>query len=115
MAGPQDDLDNYGVQPLYRMSQIHSAAKALTYMDEDDSTVDDGHFLYSGNRNIWFNIPAWRHRHGTVLAFADGHEEYWKWQGSVPGVTYFGDPSDVTDPASIADIQRLQQTAPGND
>jgi hypothetical protein len=112
MAGPQTDKDDYGSQPVYRLSHIPSAAKALTFIDEDDLTQDDGHFLYSGNRNIWFNIPAWRHRHGTVLAFADGHEEYWKWRGALPTVTYFMDPSDVTDPASLADVKRLQQTAP---
>ena len=83
-------------------------------MDEDDSSLDDGHFLYSGTQNVWFNYPAWRHGNGTVLAFADGHEEYWKWHGALPTVDYFEDSSDVTDPLSLADIKRLQQTAPGN-
>jgi len=112
MAGAPADVDDYGLQPLYLTSQIRTPAQTLTFMDEDDSTVDDGHFLYSGTRSIWFNIPGWRHRHGTVLGFADAHEEYWKWRGALPDTTYFMDPGDLTDPDSLADVKRLQLTAP---
>jgi prepilin-type N-terminal cleavage/methylation domain-containing protein len=112
MAGPQPDAADYGYQPLNRLSQIRHAATTLTFIDEDDLTQDDGHFLYSGDKNFWLNVPAWRHRRGDVLAFADGHQEYWKWRGPLPTVTYFMDPSEVTDPASLADVKRLQQTAP---
>lgn len=112
MGGPAADAENWGVQPLYHTSQIRNTVKALVFIHEDDSTLDDGHFLYSDTNNVWFNIPAWQHRNGTVLTFADGHGEYWKWRGSLPTITYFEDSSDVTDPASLADIQRLQETAP---
>ena len=51
----------------------------------------------------------------VVLAFADGHGEYWKWRGSLPPHTYFEDPSAVTDPTELADLKHLESTAPGND
>jgi prepilin-type N-terminal cleavage/methylation domain-containing protein len=114
MAGGQADEDNWNIQPLYRTSQIHNTVKTLTFMDEDDSTLDDGHFLYSATMNAWFNLPAWRHRNGTVLAFADGHEEYWKWRGSLPQETYFTGSGDVTDPTELADLKHLESTAPDN-
>ena len=56
----------------------------LTFLDEDDSTMDDGHFLYSATIKNCFNIPAWRHNHGDTLAFADGHVDYWKWRSDLP-------------------------------
>lgn len=113
LGGPQADTDNYGVKPLHNTSQINNSSKSLTFIDEDDSTIDDGHFLYSATVNMWFNIPAWRHQHGTTLAFADGHVEYWKWQSALPVSTYF-DGGSVTDPAALRDIARLQQTAAGS-
>jgi len=114
MGGGQADADNWNIQPLYHTSQIHNTAKTLTFIHEDDSTIDDGHFLYSATINAWFNVPAWLHRDGTVLAFADGHEEYWQWRGTLPTVTYFEDTSDITDPNSLADLKRLEGTAPAN-
>ena len=58
-------------------------------MEEDDATIDDGHFLYSATVNNWYNIPSWAHRNGTTLVFADGHGEYWRWQSARPTTTYF--------------------------
>lgn len=112
MGGGQED--QWNIHPLYHTSQIHNLAKTLTFMDEDDSTLDDGDFEYSASMDVWFNVPGWRHANGTVLAFADGHGEYWKWRGSLPPFTYFDDPSAVTNPAELADLKRLESTAPGN-
>ncbi len=110
MGGGPDDA-NYDVQPLHQASQIRNSSKTLTFIDEDSSTIDDGHFLYSSKINDWFNIPGWRHQNGTVMIFADAHAEYWKWKCRLPAHTYFtgGGPSD---PVELADIARLQQTAP---
>jgi hypothetical protein len=81
-------------------------------LDEDASTIDDGHFLYSTTINNWFNIPSWRHSHGDTLAFADGHVDYWKWHGELPAGTFFTGDGGPTDQASREDLNRLQQTAP---
>ena len=112
MGGPQTDADNWDVVPLHKMSQIKRASMALTFIEEDFSTIDDGHFLYSATVNNWYNVPSWRHQHGTTLAFADDHVEYWKWQSDLPSENYFQNSSDLTDPDALADLNRLQQTAP---
>ena len=105
LGGPA--TNDAGCVSLYQMNQLRKPAQTLTFLDEDDSTVDDGQFLYSGTVSSWYNIPSWRHARGTILAFADNHVEYWKWQGSLPTSYYFG--GTVETPA---DVTRLQQTAP---
>jgi prepilin-type processing-associated H-X9-DG protein len=110
LGGPTTDTDNWDVHPLSRTSQIRNASGTLTFIDENDTTIDDGHFLYPKINN-WYNLPSWRHQHGTVLAFADGHTEYWKWKGPEPTQTAF-EGGTITDPLSLQDLERLQQTAP---
>jgi prepilin-type processing-associated H-X9-DG protein len=110
MAGPASNT-NYGVQPVYQSSQIRSPSKSLTFLEEDYSTIDDGHFLYSATINNWLNIPTWSHQKGATLAFADAHAEYWKWRGARPTSTWFDSGGSLTDPATLQDIARLQQTA----
>ncbi|MGH7977641.1 MAG: prepilin-type N-terminal cleavage/methylation domain-containing protein [Limisphaerales bacterium] len=112
MGGPQADMEQWGVNPVHRTSQISKPATTLTFLEEDISTIDDGHFLYSATINNWFNVPAWRHNHGDTLSFADGHEEYWKWRSALPADNYFQSGAALTDPAALQDIARLQQTAP---
>jgi prepilin-type N-terminal cleavage/methylation domain-containing protein/prepilin-type processing-associated H-X9-DG protein len=108
MGGPPADTDDFGVKPVHQTSQIQRPSTTLTFLEEDYSTIDDGHFLYSATVNKWFNVPAWRHQHGNTLAFADGHVEYWKWRSPLPTGTNLQNPG----PAALQDITRLQQTAP---
>jgi prepilin-type N-terminal cleavage/methylation domain-containing protein/prepilin-type processing-associated H-X9-DG protein len=111
-TGPLADTE-YGVQPLQQMSQIQTPSGTLTFIDEDDQTIDDGHFLYASNYNNWLNVPGWRHQNGAILAFADGHSEYWKWKSRHPTTTAFsGTPFE--DPLGYQDMLRLLQTAPGS-
>jgi prepilin-type N-terminal cleavage/methylation domain-containing protein len=112
LGGPKSDTDNWDIHPLSRTSQIRNTSGSLSFIDESDATIDDGHFLYPTNDVNWYNIPSWRHSHGTVLAFTDGHSEYWKWKGAEPGGTAFGGYS-ISDPLSLQDIERLLQTAAG--
>ncbi|HEV2453905.1 MAG TPA: prepilin-type N-terminal cleavage/methylation domain-containing protein [Verrucomicrobiae bacterium] len=111
LGGPPSDTAKFNIRPVSRLNQIRTPASSLTFIDEDISTIDDGHFLYSDTANIWYNLPAWRHANGDTLAFADGHQEYWKWRSSlaVDLTLNYGQP--VTDPAALQDIQRLQKTA----
>jgi prepilin-type N-terminal cleavage/methylation domain-containing protein len=112
MNGPVAANATWGVQPLSKISQIRNPTRTLTFIDEDDLTLDDGHFLYSPAINNWLNIPAWRHQNGDILVFADGHTEYWKWKSPKPTSTYFDGNSDLTDPLALQDLNRLQHTAP---
>jgi prepilin-type N-terminal cleavage/methylation domain-containing protein len=114
MNGPVAGDAAWGVVPVSKTGQIRNASGTLTFLDEDISTIDDGHFLYSTTINSWFNIPAWRHNHGDTLAFADGHVEYWKWRGALPTGTYFTSGGTPADAQSQQDLTRLQQTAPAN-
>jgi len=109
MSGPASNT-NYGVQPVTQTSQIRSPSKSLTFLEEDYSTIDDGHFLYSATINNWLNIPTWSHQKGATLSFADAHAEYWKWRSARPTTTYY-DGGPLTDPLALQDIARLQQTA----
>jgi len=112
MGGPPADAENWGVKPLKMAGQIRHTDTTLTFIDEDDSTMDDGHFLYSSAVNNWFNVPSWRHQNGTMLTFADNHAEYWEWHSALPADTYFSNSSELTDPDALEDVHRLQQTAP---
>jgi prepilin-type N-terminal cleavage/methylation domain-containing protein len=113
LNGPVAGDAAWGVVPLHATGQLRKPSKTLTFLDEDISTIDDGHFLYSATMNSWFNIPAWRHSHGDTLAFADGHVEYWKWLGALPTDTFFFNGGTPGDTASQQDLNRLQRTAPG--
>jgi prepilin-type N-terminal cleavage/methylation domain-containing protein len=113
MGGPVADTTDWGIQPLHKITQIQNSSKTLTFIDEDDLTLDDGHFLYTTNINNWLNVPGWRHRNGTTLTFADAHAEYWKWKSSHPTSTYFDSGSSLIDPLALEDLNRLQRTAPG--
>jgi prepilin-type N-terminal cleavage/methylation domain-containing protein/prepilin-type processing-associated H-X9-DG protein len=55
-------------------------SSAMTFIHEDGLSIDDGFFDVPAERSQWGNWPASIHNNGTVLAFADGHAEYWKWQ-----------------------------------
>ena len=107
LGGPEGDTDNWGLEPLNRANQIRKPSDTLTFLEEDISSIDDGHFLYSGTLNQWFNIPSWHHQHGDTLAFADMHAEYWKWASALPvsGTSPAG-------PSALQDFKRLQKTAP---
>jgi len=114
MGGQQVDVDDYGIKPLHKTGEIRRPSRLLTFLEEDDSTIDDGHFLYSPLINNWYNIPSWAHRNGTPLVFADGHGEYWRWRSARPTTTYFMTGSALTDPLALQDVARMQQTAPAS-
>ena len=114
MNGPAENDAQWDIVPLSKAGQIRNSSATLTFLDEDISTIDDGHFLYSTTINNWLNVPSWRHNHGDTLAFDDGHGEYWKWRSALPSDTYFTTGSVSTDPVALQDITHLQQTAPSS-
>ena len=56
MGGPPSDTDEYNIKPVHRLSQITRPATWLTFIEEDISSIDDGHFLYSDTVDAWYNI-----------------------------------------------------------
>ena len=111
MNGPKED-EKYDITSLARIDQIQNLSGALTFIEENISTIDDGHFLYSTAITNWLNKPAWRHQRGDTLTFADGHSEYWQWRSELPAATYIQTGVNLTDPAAVEDVNRLQRTAP---
>jgi len=58
-----------------------SPAEANVFVDENAESIDDGYFAVQADppRWVWQNTAASRHGNGTVLSFADGHSELWRW------------------------------------
>ena len=115
MGGPPEDKLNWGIKPALKNSQIRDHSKALTFIEEAESTIDDGHFLYAPAIRNWLNVPSSSHQNGATLAFADGHAEYWRWKSAISGRTHFTDGAPLTEPSAIQDLERLQQTAANAD
>jgi prepilin-type N-terminal cleavage/methylation domain-containing protein/prepilin-type processing-associated H-X9-DG protein len=114
-----------------RLTQIFNPSPSLAsvFLDEAANSIDNNAIgIYSGTPTDptggtvgYWNLPASRHANGCVIAFADGHAEYWKWRShwivddnAVPD-TYsgsigpgWGSPSDPTD----QDLKRLKRTVP---
>jgi hypothetical protein len=99
------------VVPVYKMSQIKRPSSTLTFIEEDDISINDGFFVYSAAITKWGDVPSWRHQNGDTLAFADGHLEYWKWR-SAPLTYAYPYGGNVSNAAALQDLTRLQQTAP---
>ena len=112
--GGEDYETNFLVQLVLKSAMIRHPSKALTFLDEDARSIDEGLFLYSSQVDEWLNIPARRHQNGVVWLFADDHAEYWKWRGPAPSAPYFNGGS-ISDPMELQDLKRLQQTAPDVD
>ena len=101
-------LNNPGYPPTMKFTQINRPppARALTFVDESELSIDDGfYFIWlpriDGTPNdMWGNLPALR-RHsgnGTCFSFADGHSEIWRWHDA-----------RTTDPST-----KPNDTQPGN-
>jgi prepilin-type N-terminal cleavage/methylation domain-containing protein len=67
-------------------------ARALTFIDEAPSSIDDGYFAIDVVKREWQNFPAIWHFRGDNLSFADGHAEHWPWYErhtlTIPGYFY---------------------------
>jgi prepilin-type N-terminal cleavage/methylation domain-containing protein/prepilin-type processing-associated H-X9-DG protein len=85
-----------------------SPVQALTFIDESINSIDDGIFYVNLNTpQTWGNSPTVRHSRGTVMSFADGHSEHWKWLGL--NTDQAGNTPATLGP-NFSDLQRLQRT-----
>ena len=57
-----------------------SPAYRVVFIDEGWMTPDA--FAVQYDSENWWDDPPVRHGDGTVLSFADGHSEHWKWKGT---------------------------------
>ena len=69
-----------------KLSQVRSVSEKMVFVEEAETSLDDGEFgLYpfaNPLENIWWNVAASRHNNGGNFSFADGHAEYYKWHGT---------------------------------
>ena len=64
-----------------------SASEAFVFIDEHTKSIQQSAFganagtwtLFGTAKWTWISFPATRHNNGTVLSFADGHAEPWRW------------------------------------
>lgn len=59
---------------------VPGPAYRMVYIDEGWVTPDS--FAVHYVRPVWWDDPPVRHGDGTTLSLADGHVEYWKWDGT---------------------------------
>jgi prepilin-type processing-associated H-X9-DG protein len=113
---------NEGSADLPRFSKTTSITRpgpsqASVFLDERASndpvynSIDNNALgIYGPNAGQvgYWNVPGIRHSDGCVISFADGHAEYWKWQGPfiLKARKFLGTRSD--DP----DFLRLSRTVP---
>src|ERR1051325_98520 len=56
------------------------SSQASFFVDENAERIDDGYYAIDAFQSTyWRNPLASRHGNGTVLSFADGHAELWRW------------------------------------
>ena len=82
-----------------------SASQASVFLDEHENSIDDGHFGFAPEGNIWMNLPAMWHNKGGDFSFADGHAELFKWRD--PRTLAIKVINTVSTPNN-ADLKRLQ-------
>jgi prepilin-type N-terminal cleavage/methylation domain-containing protein len=66
----------------HRLSQLPSPTSAFVFIDEHENSIDNANLWinHASEDWRWYDFPATRHNYGSVLSFADGHAEPWKWK-----------------------------------
>ncbi|MFC1761778.1 type II secretion system protein [Planctomycetota bacterium] len=69
---------SYGGIVKKNVNQIKTSGQQMVYMDRGAEGFA-GWSIYP-DQERFFNPPGIQHSNGSVVSFADGHAEYWKWQ-----------------------------------
>jgi prepilin-type N-terminal cleavage/methylation domain-containing protein/prepilin-type processing-associated H-X9-DG protein len=108
-----------GTFEVYRKStQIKSPDSLFVFIDEDDSTINDGFFGNVARTVLSTAValndsPATYHGGASGISFADGHAESHKWKGFKPSLAIQAHSAigsgglTLTDPASLSDLRYL--------
>ena len=107
----------------YKMSDlVHpGASDTWVFIDEREDSINDGWFAVDmvnrGDKAHWVDFPASRHSRGAVLAFADGHAQFKKWQDPRTNPTFVAGAPLTHDQYSPnnPDVDWLQQRTTGLD
>lgn len=83
-TGPAD-LYHFVVTPKMVQLINPGPSGSFVYLDEQADSINDGAY-FPPNGGKWYDLPANYHSDAAGVAFADGHSEIHRWQGSVRGV-----------------------------
>lgn len=90
---------------------VPSPAYRLVFLDEGRVTPDSCAIQYQAPR--WWDPPFVRHGDGTNVAFADGHSDYWKYQGkeTIDAGKQANPPHNFapTTDEGLADVRKMQE------
>ena len=103
----------------HKLSQVKDPppARASVFLDEHEGSIENARFVITQpGVGSWVDHPGLRHQNGTVLTFADGHAEAWRWlekstlsangmKGWVQGIVGVPGGRD-------RDLRRIQATVP---
>jgi len=76
----------YGASGKYRVNKkltdiiFPNTTKALVFLGEQEASIDDGHFGFNPEGDIFLNMPTVYHNNGSAFSFADGHSETIHWR-----------------------------------
>jgi len=82
---------------------LRNAANRVVFIDRGRVTADSYAVHYDSG--LWWDDPPVIHNAGVTLSFADGHAEYWKWQGRK---TILKPGDDPTTSGEWRDLLRVQ-------
>jgi prepilin-type N-terminal cleavage/methylation domain-containing protein/prepilin-type processing-associated H-X9-DG protein len=104
---------------LKNRNAIKRTAKQVVYIDEGKVSPDSYAVNFDGGaegskNESWFDNPMVRHGGGTVVSFADGHTEWWRWRskwtiekGMSRGMADAG-AVPTSDSAALNDLYQMQ-------
>ncbi len=99
-----------GSDPLTKATQIRNGAEAFVFLDEHESTIEDGVFgLMPLPDNRWINLASDRHLRGLNLSFVDGHAQRHKWKSPK---TFHAQWQPAADANDLEDLRYLQRGIP---
>jgi len=94
---------------VQRMGDIPKTAELFVFVDEQEDSIDDAHFLtWPSPDDRWVNLPAARHSQVGNLSFADGHVEHWRWKWRKTFKNKQSYWKQTENAADLADLRRLQ-------
>jgi prepilin-type N-terminal cleavage/methylation domain-containing protein len=59
----------------------HNPSRLFVFLDEDETTINDGFFVTDPTAQNWYDLPAFsahRHDYSYPLVFADGRADVWR-------------------------------------
>jgi hypothetical protein len=68
----------YG-RPTKKLTELRNSAVRVVFIDEGRETEQGWSIHPDPVASSFWDVPGGQHLDGTVLSFADGHAEYWKW------------------------------------